>query len=126
VKKPSPWLLWLSPLAIGLLLAWTPTDNGPTLCPFAALTGHACPGCGLTRAMAYLVRGDLDRAIVYHPLSLVLALGAAAWVVWLIGNWRRGWRPPSIKTVNIALIAAGVLLMGVWFTRMATGTLPPV
>jgi hypothetical protein len=76
--------------------------------------------------MAYLVRGDLDRAIVYHPLSLVLALGAAAWVVWLIGNWRRGWRPPSIKTVNIALIAAGVLLMGVWFTRMATGTLPPV
>ena len=76
--------------------------------------------------MAYLVRGDLDRAIDYHPLSLVLAFGAGVWVVWLVGNRRRGWRPPSIKTVNIALIAAGVLLLGVWFTRMAIGTLPPV
>jgi hypothetical protein len=76
--------------------------------------------------MAYLVRGNLDRAFTYHPLSLVLALGAGAWVVWLIGNRKRGWRSPSIKTVNLALIGAGVLLMGVWFTRLATGTLPPV
>lgn len=119
-------VLWLGPLAIGLLLAWNPTDDGPTFCPFAVLTGHACPGCGLTRAMAYLVRGDLDRAIDYHPLSLILALGAGAWVVWQIGSRRRGWRPPSIKVVNLALIASGVLLLGVWFTRMAIGTLPPV
>jgi NO-binding membrane sensor protein with MHYT domain len=76
--------------------------------------------------MAYLVRGNIDRAVDYHPVSLILAFGIAVWAVWLIGIRKRGWRPPSIKAVNIALIAAGVLLLGVWFTRMAAGTLPPV
>jgi len=126
VKKPSRWVFWLGPLGVAFLFTWTPTDNGPTLCPFALLTGLACPGCGMTRAMAYLVRGDLGQAVIYHPLSLALALAGAVGVVWLAGQRKWAWPAPSLKMVNLALISAGVLLMGVWLTRMATGTLPPV
>jgi len=126
LKKPSRWVYWLGPFALALLLAWTPTDDGPTICPFALLTGLACPGCGMTRALAYLVRGDLGQAIDYHPLSLVLALAGAVGIVWLAGKQKWDWPAPSLKVVNLALMAAGVLLMGVWFTRIATGTLPPV
>jgi len=126
LKKPSRWVYWLGPFALALLLAWTPTDDGPTICPFALLTGLACPGCGMTRALAYLVRGDLGQAIDYHPLSLVLALAGAVGIVWLAGKRKWDWPAPSLKVVNLALMAAGVLLMGVWFTRIATGTLPPV
>ncbi len=49
-------------LAGGLLLSGIP------LCPVAILTGHPCPGCGLTRATFACLRGDLATAIQIHPL----------------------------------------------------------
>lgn len=126
VKKLTPRVWMLGPLALVFLLWWTPTDQGPTICPFALLTGHACPGCGMTRAMAYLVRGDFDQALLYHPLAPVLALMGIAGLVWWIGRRRGNWPALSVKTINVALSIAGVLLLGVWLTRIATGTLPPV
>ena len=42
------------------------------LCPFAILTRHPCPGCGLTRAALALMRGDAAEALHLHPLSVVL------------------------------------------------------
>jgi Protein of unknown function (DUF2752) len=116
----------LGPLAVAFLVFWTPTDEGPTLCPFAVITGHACPGCGMTRALAYLVRGDFDRALVYHPLAPVLAIVAIAGLVAWIGQRRGRWPAISVKTTNVALTIAGVLMLGVWLGRIAAGTLPPV
>lgn len=59
--------------------------NGPHVtgvrCPFHALTGLDCPGCGSTRALAALVNGDIPRTVDHHALILVaLLLLAAAWV----------------------------------------------
>ena len=41
-----------------------------TTCPFLALTGYYCPGCGGTRAVRSLLKGDLRMSIQYHPLVL--------------------------------------------------------
>jgi hypothetical protein len=43
------------------------------VCPFRALTGFACPGCGSTRGMHALVHGDVVSAFKFNPL-LVLSL----------------------------------------------------
>ena len=43
-----------------------------SLCIFYHLTGRRCPGCGMTRAFANLLRGDLVRALDYNPLSPVM------------------------------------------------------
>src|SRR5689334_14901358 len=39
------------------------------LCPFALVTRHPCPGCGLTRATLALLHGHLGEALGFHPLS---------------------------------------------------------
>jgi hypothetical protein len=45
-----------------------PDAGGLILCPYRALTGLACPGCGMTRATHFLLRGDLASAWAYNPL----------------------------------------------------------
>ncbi len=120
-------LILVSPaLAIGVLALAHPGDDGPTLCPFAILTGVACPGCGMTRAAASLVRGDFGTAGSYHPMVFLIAvLGLGAWAWYLMRRSGRAGPLPT-RTVNMVLIATGVMLLGVWAVRFATGTLPPV
>ena len=47
-------------------------------CPFRAVTGLACPGCGSTRGMHALVHGDVVAAFKFNPM-LILALPFLAW-----------------------------------------------
>lgn len=67
-------------------------------CPFLALTGLWCPGCGGLRAVHALTHGDVGAALGYNAL-LVLALPVVA-VVWL--RWLRldaGHAPPAAGRV---------------------------
>lgn len=126
----SAWrdrLVLVAPLAVlGFLAVHVPGDDGPTVCPFALATGTACPGCGMTRAAAHLIRGDWVTAIDYHPLvPLVAALSIAAWGWHLLRRTGRV-APLPPKLVNMVLVGTGVMLLGVWAARLAMGTLPPV
>ncbi|MDG2125634.1 MAG: DUF2752 domain-containing protein [Verrucomicrobiales bacterium] len=46
------------------------------LCPFRAVTGLDCPGCGLTRGACELMRGDIAGSIGYHWFTPVFVVGA--------------------------------------------------
>ncbi len=48
-------------------------------CPFHALTGWFCPGCGSTRALHALIHGDAALALAMNPL-LVVVLPLLAWM----------------------------------------------
>jgi hypothetical protein len=113
-------------LGFALLVMWQPTDEGLTLCPFARVTGMACPGCGLTRALAWLIRGDLGRTIFYHPMAPVIAFEIAiAWGLWMAR--RRGrFRWLDQRWVDVGLVATAVALLAVWVVRWVGGDLPPV
>ncbi|MGN0159477.1 MAG: DUF2752 domain-containing protein [Brotaphodocola sp.] len=43
-------------------------------CLFHALTGLYCPGCGGTRAVKYLLQGQILTSIQYHPLVFYMAV----------------------------------------------------
>jgi hypothetical protein len=72
-------------------------------CPFYALTGAFCPGCGALRAIHSLLHGHLVRAIGFNPLLVLLlpllalagagealtALTAKRWRIGLPPRW--GW-----------------------------------
>ena len=71
------------------------------LCPYRALTGLACAGCGATRALHYILHADLATAWSYNPLLFVAAPMAAVFA-----------RLPHV---------AGVAAADRWRLRMAWG-----
>ncbi|MBO4257510.1 DUF2752 domain-containing protein [Streptomyces griseorubiginosus] len=82
-------------LGAGLLAAVTlaaalgdPTHPGrfPT-CPFHALTGLDCPGCGTLRALYELAHGHVVSALDHNAFLVVfLPLGALAWLRAVTGS----------------------------------------
>ena len=70
-------------------------------CPFLAITGWYCPGCGALRAVHALAHGDLSTALARNPFAVVAAgYLAVAWVLWLrrtaTGRPRRWLAPPWV------------------------------
>ena len=102
-----------------------PVGEEVGICPYRNLFGVACPGCGMSRATAHLLDGNVGAAMTYHPLvPLFVAqaiVGSAMWI-----GHKRGWWAVSRRTVVVIGIVNIVLLSGVWVVRAATGTLPPI
>ncbi len=120
------WAPLLMPPLLLLFLSWKPATAGPTICPFAIATGHACPLCGGTRAAAALLDGDVAAAWTLHPLVFaIVPLMMYGWVAWL-GVTRGWWEPPSSKLTNRVAVVLGALFFGLWAVRALTGTLPPI
>ena len=42
------------------------------VCPFRALTGLNCPGCGTTRGLHQLLHGNVIAAFEFNPLTMLL------------------------------------------------------
>lgn len=106
--------------AVGAVVAlrlFDPNQPGSGLppCPFQALTGLYCPGCGSTRCLHALVHLDLATAMAMNPLLvlslpavlLLSALGAGVLPAWLVPLARQLCRP----------IAWGVVLLGYAIAR---------
>lgn len=94
-------------------------------CPFLAITGLWCPGCGSSRAANLVLHGDLAGSFQYHPFVVpVIVLFAYLWVGWWLrsrGSPRSGrWRRPSElpRMIPFALAAAFVVL---WVLRNVPG-----
>jgi hypothetical protein len=102
------------------------TEDGPTLCPIANITGIACPGCGMTRAVAFLVRGDLELSAFYHPLAPLIAIEAVALWGWHLLRRRGLVRALPRHVGNLVVILTAVSLLGVWALQAWSGSLPPV
>ena len=41
-------------------------------CPIKYITGFYCPGCGITRMILSILKGDLYQAFRYNPLVFIL------------------------------------------------------
>lgn len=113
-------------LGVALLAVLSPSDDSPTICPFALCTGTACPGCGMTRAFTALIRGDLGTAFRYHPLVLAIGLEALFGWTWFVLRKSGRVGPMSNRTLNVILGLTAITLVAVWIVRISSGTLPPV
>jgi len=120
----SLWFLGtaLAIAVIGALYFFGPGEGSS--CLVLSATGVSCPGCGMTRAAAALLRGDLRGAWMFHPLAPFVAIqGLIVWAWW---GWVAFSRQRRVDEAIVLwlLVADTALLVAVWVVRLLAGSLP--
>ena len=59
------------------LITWRFRHNA---CFFRKMTGYYCPGCGGSRSIMFLLRGDPLRSFIYHPAPLYILIMAFVFI----------------------------------------------
>lgn len=81
-------------------------------CPMVIVTGFPCPGCGMTRAVFFMLTGQIRRSWNLNPL-------AGGWI--LLAAWflyRRYWCGKKVKEVKYIGILLIVAMIFIYIYRM--------
>jgi hypothetical protein len=100
--------------ALAVVALVDPNEPGhyPT-CPFLALTGQWCPGCGSLRALHALTQGDLAAAAGLNVLALAsLPLLAVIWLRWTRRSWTGAQRAHPPPAAWLWMLAVVVVVFG--------------
>ncbi len=121
--------IWLTPVAVGaaglfaclVVAIRDPAVSGSYgLCPFRAMTGLDCPGCGLLRGAHAGLHGDVARALDHNLLWLVLApVLVIAYLRWLAHGLGWTWHPAGGQRWVPIAVGCGVLAF--WIARNLGG-----
>lgn len=106
-------------MAVASLLACAVVYNFPPgeygfypRCPFFSATHLLCPGCGSTRALYWLLHGNLRAAWHYNALFTLLGPVVLAWLAFCCYRVMRYDQVPKLaipRTVTACLVVATVL-----------------
>ena len=86
-------------------------------CPSKYVFGIPCPGCGMTRALIALCTLDIEQAMYYHPLCvMVVVIG----LILALDYW---------KVINVSkkirtgiLFTGGIVMIAVFIWRIHNGS----
>jgi hypothetical protein len=101
-------------VAVPLLIVADPAANSffPP-CPFRALTGWLCPGCGSTRAMHALLHGHLIEALRLNAFAVAAVPVVAGHVIQEVfghgDTLVARVRPAYIRALAVAIVLFGIL-----------------
>lgn len=81
-------------------------------CPSVIVTGFPCPGCGMTRAVLYLLKGQFLRSWALNPAAGLWGL----WALWFA--FERYIRGQKCKGLTWALCGIALFMISVYLIRM--------
>jgi len=108
--------------AVGVQIALVSLSLPGWECPFFRVTGIPCPGCGLTRAVILLLKGDLQASLRFHAFAPIVLLTAVALVLVLL--LPRSITQPAISKMEMLEQQTGftvIILFGLilyWLARL--------
>ncbi len=104
-------------------IAATSLGYGFWVCPIKAVTGRPCPGCGMSAAIAALLKGDWNESLNLHAFAPLFLLAAV--FVFLVTPLPDRYRHPLIEKVKLFEQRTGlvmILLLALvvyWLVRLA-------
>jgi hypothetical protein len=105
---------------------------GAAQCPSARFFHVACPGCGMSRALALLAHGEVGASLAMHPVALPTLLAQLAFAVATIAVTLDRGSPFALLQVRYgraavgALVVVFALVLILWFARMLGAAGGPV
>jgi hypothetical protein len=101
-------------VAILGLAAARPLIGNPGIgCPLRSATGVPCPLCGMTRGVTDVVHGDIGKALLMNPGSVLLVIAAIVLLV--------AWRRQRLRVRMWSLYAAIAALWAFQLFKLFTG-----
>jgi hypothetical protein len=87
--------------------------DGPVICLFRSLTGHPCPGCGLTRSFVAVADLRVADAFAHHLFGPPLFAGLVALVVGRIVTSRSRvcWFPDGLQASLVVRVVVVIWLL---------------
>ena len=118
-------------IVIAALLPAGGIEDGPVLCPFRALTGLPCPGCGLTRSWVYLMHGDIGSSLASNWFGPVLIVAVLVLAVVSLRSRLRGKRPTDLDKLVKSRIVLGFFALFIAYGAVRlvltlTGAIAPI
>ena len=95
-------------IGAAFLLSPEHIEDGPVLCPFRALTGLPCPGCGLTRSWVYAAHGWWQESFASNAFGLLLVAAVLVLAVVVVTRRVRRTRPPNLDQLLKHPVALGI------------------
>jgi hypothetical protein len=109
--------------ACAVLAVRDPSTRGSYgVCPFLALTGYDCPGCGLMRGTNAALGGDIGDTID-HNVFWPFVIG---FLLFLYGRWfvrSVGREVADIEVPRWVPVAVGAVMVSFWVLRNVGGPL---
>jgi hypothetical protein len=108
-------------------IAWEPADTGIPMCAVRLSTGVPCPGCGMTRGLAALLKGRAMESLEYHAFAPVVAVAAiAAWSALGIGLLAGRNLLPNVNARGVTILLIGFVasFLAYWLYRTILWTVP--
>ena len=93
------------------IISWYPK------CDFLSKTGLYCPGCGGTRAVKSLLRGDLIRSFLFHPFVPYSAIMYIVFMLYVFLKKHFKLFKKVSPVESVICISVGVLLLQ-WIVKV--------
>lgn len=107
------------PIILALIFYWIVTQiMFQTFCFFRIALGIPCAGCGMTRAVIYLITGDIKNAMQLNPAApfWVAFLICFFWKHYIVGDEKK-------SIIIIWLIITCIITYVIYLCRIFTNTL---
>jgi hypothetical protein len=128
-SKTCRGLLCLFAFGVAMLAPNSWANSRKSLCPIRNLYGIECPGCGLTRALFLLCKGDFRKSTQQHPFAPLVALLLGLWGMESLTGTTTAISEPSawMEDRNVRFISLTTTIVWLcWAFRRATGRPPEV
>ena len=118
-RRSTAAAIWASLVAGGAYFYWfEPGKTGVfPICPFRALTGFNCPGCGTTRALHQLLHGHVVAAFELNPLTILLLPVLVYALVYFTKSAITGRPMPDISIQPGYVWLSLIVVFGFWVFR---------
>lgn len=79
-------------------------------CVFHEVTGFYCPGCGSTRSVRFLIRGDIGNSFIYNPIVPYTIIATFIFLTFVV-KYKISGKSLNKEKIGLPMLYIGVIIL---------------